>query len=99
MAELEFEFDNGNIEKLQRVLEIKKVFISEAVSVFADRKKKILETYNDANSSEKRYICFGKSNRGRYIRVIFVIRGNKIRIFNALPFSQKKHYEFYNSEI
>ncbi|MBI4656023.1 MAG: BrnT family toxin [Elusimicrobia bacterium] len=94
-----FEWDKGNLNKnfvLHKVTnqEAEEVFFDEQVTIFSDDKR---------SASEKRYMIWGSTNRGRMLAVIFTIRKDNIRVISArdLHRKERKHYEKFkeNSEI
>lgn len=70
-----FEWDTGNLEKLNKVRASGRDFTQDELeSAFHDPDKIIGETYADDISDEPRYICIGMSNLNRVINVVFVKR-------------------------
>jgi uncharacterized DUF497 family protein len=43
---------------------------------------------------EPRWFIFGHSERGRVLRIVFTIRGHKIRIISARPASRKERIQY-----
>lgn len=80
---LEFELDTGNLRKLRIVKVIRAIDLDEILSVFEDENLDIYPAKDDPVSSEKRFMTVGMSSGKRVISVIFTIRENKIRPFNA----------------
>ena len=82
---LEFEWDEGNIDK-----NIKhKVANKEAEEIFFDRKKVI---YKDTfhSKGEERLIILGKTQRGRLLYTIFTLRNTKVRIISTRDINKKE---------
>lgn len=88
----EFEWDKGNSGKNQK----HGVSDSESEEVFFDERKKILKDVLHSKT-EKRFILFGKTRRGRLLFVVFTIRGKKIRIISARK-ANKKEVKFYEEK-
>lgn len=73
------------------------VDFSEAQYAFKDRSRIIAEDTEHSTNAEKRYYCFGKTERG-IITVRFTLRSEKIRIIGAGYWRKgKKIYETQNS--
>ena len=58
------------------------VSFEEAQLAFADPKRVIAIDHKHSDDREKRFFCFGKTNRG-VLTVRFTLRGESIRIFGA----------------
>lgn len=83
---LEFEWDEGNIDKNSQKHGInpkdtEEVFISEELYVIPDIKH---------SSTEKRFIALGKTRLGRKLFVVFTLRGKKIRVISARAMHKKE---------
>ena len=85
---LSFEWDKGNEQKnwLKH-----KVTAEEAEEAFDDEKRLILE---DTRHSEKerRFILFGKTDKGRMLFIIYTLRdeNTKVRIISARDINRKE---------
>lgn len=76
---IEFEWDNGNLDKsyLKHGItpkEAEEAFVNDNSYVFSDVKH---------SQKEKRFIVLGKTEDDRSLFVVFTIRKNKIRIISA----------------
>lgn len=81
-----FEWDSGNQEKnwlKHRITtkEIEKVFVNKPAFIFADEKHSF---------SEKRYGLYGRTDGGRLISIVFMIRQQTIRVITARDMSKKE---------
>lgn len=93
---MEFEWDEGNISKLEKVRNSgRNLTVDETESVFDDPKRLFRTSYPDEKTGELRYKVTGMSNQNRLISVIFVLRDGKIRIFNAWKAKQTALKEYY----
>lgn len=76
---LEFDWDEGNLDKSRRKHEITP---EEAETVFFDEKSLVIpDTFH--SEIEKRLVIIGQSNKQRYLFVVFTLRQGKIRIISA----------------
>lgn len=91
---LEFEWDEGNIDK--NLIE-HEVTNQEAEEVFSNEPKLILEDEKHF-LIEKRFMLWGNTNANRKLAVIFTLRDNKIRIISARDMSRKER-EAYVKKI
>jgi len=87
-----FEWDEGNAEKnwiKHRVsrLECEQPFFNDPFHVYEDKEHSELEV---------RYYGLGQTNRGRYLFVVFTIRGDLIRIISARDMKRKER-RYYDS--
>ncbi len=72
------------------------VSFDEAQLAFADPSRLIAIDHKHSNDRERRYFCFGKTNRG-VLTVRFTMRDEKIRIFGAGLWKEGKEvYERQN---
>ncbi len=78
----EFDWDLGNLHKINIVNKERGFSIDEIESVFGDSKHYLEPTYTGDNG-EKRYLCVGKSVKNRVVTIVFTLRNGKIRPFNA----------------
>ncbi len=91
---LEFELDFGNLRKLRIVKIIRKIDLDEVLSVFEDDRLDVYPAKDNPVSPEKRFMAIGMSGRKRDISVIFTMRENKIRPFNAWQTKGNKKSSF-----
>lgn len=90
---IEFEWDEGNLEKSQR----HGVSKMEIEQIYFDKKKKLI--FDEKHSfSEERYILVGRSKKKRWIYTSMTIRDDKVRIFSA-RYMHKKEVELYEKAI
>ena len=81
-----FDWDKGNLNKnwvKHRVspFECERAFFNLPFLVFHD----------DAHSEiEKRYYALGRTERKRYLQLVFVIRKNRVRIISARDMNRKE---------
>jgi uncharacterized DUF497 family protein len=80
-----FEWDAGNTDKNPGK---HKISNEEAEEVFF-RHPVVMQTIRTADD-EPRWFVFGLSERSRVLRIVFTIRGYKIRIISARPASRKE---------
>lgn len=92
---LEFEFDTGNLKKLAVVKILRGIDLEEILSVFEDENKQVYPAKNDMRSSEQRFMVVGMSSGERILSVIFTMRNNKIRPFNAWQTKGKKKSSYF----
>jgi len=96
----EFEWDSGNLTKMEAVLRSGRFFTREEMESIFDDPLRIVETTDpDPITGETRLIAFGLSNQGQVISVIFVLRNRRIRIFNVWKTKGnklKRHHEKAN---
>lgn len=91
---ISFEWDKGNIDKnlLKHKVtnkESEEVFLNEPRFTIEDEKHSLIE---------KRFLLWGKTNKGRKLAVIYTIRDNKVRIISARDMN-KKEKEAYEQKI
>ena len=91
-----FEWDNGNLSKLEKVRVSGRHFtIDEIESVFDDPEGMVDDGHSDPKTREARYKLTGLSNQNRVLSVIFVFREDKIRIFNVWRAKQTTLKQYY----
>jgi len=85
-AALEFDWDEGNIDKNWMK---HKVTNKETEESFADENKKI---YKDLfhSGKEERLILLGKTQKKRLLYTVFTYRGKKIRIISSRDINKKE---------
>jgi len=87
MDELKFDWDQWNIQKNEEKHGISQL---EAESTFFDKGLKIFDDIKHSTSTEKRWICFGKSGYQNILMIAFTQRKRKIRIISARKTSRKE---------
>ena len=87
MAELEFEWDQWNVQKNE---EKHGVSALEAESAFFAPAYKLFEDQSHSTNIEKRYILYGRSIENRVLMVGFTLRVRRIRVITARPASRKE---------
>ena len=87
MAEIEFDWDQWNLQKNE---EKHGVSALEAESAFYDPKYKLFEDVRHSTAGENRYILYGRSIENRVLMVGFTLRGRRIRVITARPASRKE---------
>ena len=81
-----FEWDEGNIDKSYErhgisSKETEEIFVSEELLVLPDRKH---------SKVEKRHIALGKTQEGKNLFVVFILRSEKVRIISARRMHKKE---------
>ncbi|MCX6938410.1 MAG: BrnT family toxin [Verrucomicrobia bacterium] len=84
-----FEWDAGNTDKNPGKhqignAEVEEVFFRLPVVLPATR----------AEDGEPRWFVFGLSEAGRVLRIVFTVRGSKIRVISARPASRKERTDY-----
>lgn len=80
-----FQWDEGNASKSSA----KHVSWTEAEQVFMNRP--VVITGDVAHSGrEARRFCFGHTNEGRLLTVVFTVRGKRLRVISARPMSRRE---------
>jgi uncharacterized DUF497 family protein len=84
-----FEWDDGNTEKNPGKhgitnAETEEVFFRCPVVLPATRE----------GEGERRWFVFGHSEAGRVLRIVFTVRGDKIRVISARPASRKERLDY-----
>lgn len=80
-----FDWDEANIKKN----EIKhKVFYKECEQVFLDKPLFLKDEKHSAN--EKRFLCIGKTEKGRTLFISFTMRNLKVRVISARSADRKE---------
>ncbi|OGM33607.1 hypothetical protein A2962_00515 [Candidatus Woesebacteria bacterium RIFCSPLOWO2_01_FULL_39_61] len=85
-----FEWDKGNLDKSYEKhgttpKEAEEIFVSEELYVLPDVKH---------SHKEKRFIALGKTQEGKQLFVVFVIRKEKIRIVSARKMHKKEAQKY-----
>jgi len=83
---LSFDWDKGNIEKNWNKHQI---HFKEAEEIFQDGSIIISEDTKHSGS-EKRYVSYGNSKKGRKLTVVFTLRAGLIRIISARNQNKKE---------
>jgi len=93
---LEFECDAGNSEKNWKrhrvsIPECEQVFFNKPLAVRPD---------SDHSSKEVRFFAFGKTDSGRRLAVVFMMRSGRFRVVTARDQSRRERrtYESYEKE-
>ena len=88
-----FQWDRGNIDKN---LIKHNVENWECEQVFFNRPLLVLEDTRNS-VSEKRWVAFGKTDEDRFLVLVFIRRGNLIRMISARDMN-KRERKFYDEE-
>jgi uncharacterized protein len=81
-----FQWDEGNASKSWGK---HGVSWTEAEQVFMNRP--VVVTGDAAHSGrEARQFCFGHTNEGRLLTVVFTVRGKRLRVISARPMSRRE---------
>lgn len=85
-----FEWDAGNLLKNP---DKHGVSNEEAEEIFY--RSPVIDEAMRPRDKENRWCAYGDSERGRLLRVVFTLRGQRLRIVSARPASKKErsHYE------
>lgn len=84
-----FDWDEGNTDKNPGKHQIGN---AEAEEVFFRRP--VVLPASRPGENEPRWFVFGHSEAGRVLRIVFTVRGNKIRVISARPASRKERTEY-----
>lgn len=86
-----FEWDAGNRDKSALK---HRVTNEESEEVFFDPHKRIIQSVLHS-SSEERHVLLGRTREGRFLAVVFTMRGHKVRVISARDLSrrERKLYE------
>lgn len=86
-----FEWDKGNIDKNRikhnvEVKEAEEAFENDPKFLFSDDKHSL---------EEKRYGIYGRTNNGRKLSIVFIVRNGKVRVITARDMSkvERRTYE------
>src|SRR5947209_3649272 len=74
-----------------------KVIGEEAEEAFYDEKRLILED-SKHSEQETRYILFGRTEKGRFLFIVYTLREEKVRIISARDVNRKEVL-FYEKAI
>jgi len=91
MKKIVFDWDQWNIQKNETKHGVSAL---EAESVFFDSKYRLFEDLKHSNSSESRYVLYGKSIENRLLMIGFTVRNGKVRIITARPASKKERHVY-----
>jgi uncharacterized DUF497 family protein len=81
-----FQWDEGNASKSSAKHGVN---WTEAEQVFMNRP--VVITGDVAHSGrEARHFCFGRTNEGRLLTVVFTVRGKRLRVISARPMSRRE---------
>ena len=84
---MEFDWDAANIRHIGRhrvtPADVEQVFTNDPMTVGTQH-----------HAEEERFLCFGRTNSGRFLTVLYTERGGKIRVVTAYPMtrSQQRMY-------
>jgi len=81
-----FDWDRANIQKSW---ERHRVAFDECEEVFFH--DPVLAPDLDHSVSEERFFAYGYTARGRWLTVVFTVRGNKIRVVSARDMNRKEY--------
>jgi hypothetical protein len=84
-----FEWDTGNLAKNPKKHRISN---EEAEEIFF-RNPWVAET-SRPEDREPRWAALGRSERGRVLRIVFTVRGRKLRVISARPANRKETIEY-----
>ncbi len=86
----EFDWDGGNAEKNWIRHGVSQ---SESEQVFFNRP--LVVTEDELHSHEEvRYYALGRTDRGRFLAIVYTFRGEKIRIISARDMSPREQKEY-----
>ena len=89
-----FDWDKGNIRKSWDKHKVSPV---ECEEIFFNAPLVVKD--DEAHSTkENRYYALGKTDGGRFLFVVFAIRGKKIRIISARNMSRKERRVYHEQE-
>ncbi len=91
----EFDWDGGNAEKnwLRH-----RVSQSECEQVFFNRPLVVAEDVGHSDS-EDRVLALGQTDAGRLLFVVYVLRGEKVRVISARDMTRREQKEYENARI
>lgn len=81
-----FEWDRGNSLKNWEKHRVKN---EEAEEIFFDHRKRMAKD-SLHSGNEKRYLCVGKTKKGRLLFVVFTIRALKVRVISARQLNKRE---------
>ena len=87
MVEIEFEWDQWNVQKNEDKHGVSRL---EAESAFYDPHLCLFEDIRHSSPRETRYILYARSLEARVIMVGFTRRGRRVRVITARPVSRKE---------
>lgn len=87
---LEFEWDEGNIDKSY---EKHGITTKEAEEIFLDRNLKVQKDIKHSQK-EARFIAFGETSEGKILFTVFTMRDKKIRIISARRANKKERRRY-----
>jgi len=91
---ISFEWDEGNLDKSYEKhgitpKEAEEIFVSEELYVLPDIKH---------SQKEKRFIALGKTQEGKHLFIVFLIKKEKIRIISARRMHKKELQKYEKSK-
>ena len=84
---ISFQWDDGN--KSKNLLK-HKVTVLETEEAFFDKTKILLKDKLHSTDNEARFILLGKTQKERYLFVVFTLRKNLIRVISSRDMSKKE---------
>lgn len=84
-----FEWDGGNLLKNP---DKHRISNAEAEEIFY--RHPVIAEATRPGDKEQRWFAYGHSERGRVLRVVFTVRGWRIRIISARPASKKERINY-----
>lgn len=94
-AELEFDWDKGNIDKNWIKHKVSKF---EAEEIFFDESN-LLGSDEKHSTLELRYKILGRTRKGRYLTAFFTIRKGRIRVISVRSMSKKDKMKYDQEKI
>ena len=80
-----FQWDEGNVTQA----EAEQVFFNRPLVVAPDPRH---------SSTESRHFALGRSNDGRHLTIVFIRRGELLRVVSARPMSRRERKEYAKAE-
>lgn len=94
-GEITFEWDQWNLQKNEEKHGVSQM---EAESAFFDSTYRLFKDIKHTNSTENRYILYGKSIENRILMVGFTLRSSKVRLVTARAASRKERVIYGEKE-
>ena len=89
-----FQWDEGNSEKNWQRHHVTQ---AEAEQVFFNRPLVVAPDPRHS-STESRHFALGRSNNGRHLTIVFIRRGELLRVVSARPMSRRERKEYAKAE-
>ena len=90
-----FEWDDGNINKNFHKHGLPHAIIEE---IFFNEPLLVVEDFGHSNT-ECRCFALGQTFEGRYLFVVFTVRGDKIRVISARAMNKKERSIYENQNL